>query len=245
MGVANKRSLAWATAVAAARHGARIAVSYQDERLLRRVEGLKDEIEVAALIECDVSQDASIETCLREAGRALGRLDFVVHSIAFARKEELEGDVVATSREGFALAHEISAYSFLAVARAARPLLAEHGGSLVTMTFQGARRVFPNYNVMGLAKASLESAVRYLAESLGRDGIRVNAISAGPVKTLAASAVRGLSEMQRAVAERAPLRRNIEADEVAAAAVFLVSPLASGITGEILHVDAGYHVLGF
>lgn len=245
MGVANKRSLAWAIALSAVEHGATVALTYQDERLLRRVQPLAEEINAAALIPCDVADDAAITSTFDTIKDRLGRLDFVVHSIAYAEKAELDNDFVQTTRHGFRVAQDISAYSFLAVARAAQPMLAETSGSLLALTFEGARRVFPNYNVMGVAKASLEAIVRYLAHDLGKYGIRVNALSAGPVKTLASSAVRGLTTMQRAMAEKAPLRRNIEAAEVGDAAVLLLCPLARGVTGEILHVDAGHHIMGF
>lgn len=245
MGVANKRSLAWAIAVAAAQHGATIGITYQDERMLRRVQPLTEEIPVATMIPCDVSQDEQIEQAFDQAEAQLGKIDFVVHSIAFANKEDLDNDFIKTSRQGFALANDISAYSFLAIGRAAQPFLEKTGGSMLALTFEGARRVFPNYNVMGVAKAALEATVRHLAYDLGKYGIRVNALSAGPIKTLASSAVRGLSHMQQVMAEKAPLRRNITPEEVADAAVFLISPMARGITGEIVHVDAGYHIMGF
>lgn len=243
MGVANQRSIAWAIAVNAARQGARVAVTYQNERLLKRVEALADEIELLATIPCDVADDASIAACFEELRSHCDTLDVLVHSIAFANKEDLEGSFLDTSRSGYALAQDISVYSLIAVARAAKPMMRD-GGSIITISFQGGDRVFPNYNVMGVAKAALESSVRYLANDLGPHGIRVNAISAGPLKTLASSAVRGISSMQQAMSERAPLRRNITADEVAGAAVFLASDLSTGITGSTLYVDAGYNIMG-
>lgn len=244
MGVANQRSFAWAIAVAAARHGARVAVTYQNERLAGRAAALGEHIPLAGAYPCDVGDDESIDRCFQQAGNELGRLDFLVHSIAYARKEELQGRFIETSREGFALAHDISAYSLIAVARAARPLMTG-GGSILTLSYLGASRVFSNYNVMGSAKAALESSMRYLASDLGPENIRVNAISAGPVKTLAASAVRGLGQFRETVAERAPLRRNIEPEDVADAAVFLASDLSRSITGQVLFVDSGYHIMGF
>ncbi len=244
MGVANQRSFAWAIAAAAARHGARVAVTYQNERLASRAAALGEEVPLAGLYPCDVGDDDSIARCFEQVDADLGRLDFLVHSIAYARREELQGRFVDTTREGFALAHDISAYSLIAVARAARPLMTG-GGSIVTLTYLGSTRVFSNYNVMGSAKAALESSMRYLAADLGPENIRVNAISAGPVKTLAASAVRGISMLREVVQERAPLRRNIEPEDVADAAVFLISDLSRSITGQVLFVDSGYHILGF
>ncbi|HEX6989849.1 MAG TPA: enoyl-ACP reductase [Bacillota bacterium] len=244
MGVANQRSFASAVAVSAARHGARVAVTYQNERLADRAAALAQQIPLAGTYACDVSDDDSIARCFEQVAAALGRLDFLVHSIAYARKEDLDGRFVDTSRDGFLLAHDISAYSLIAVARAARPLMAG-GGSIITLTYLGSTRVFTNYNVMGSAKAALESSMRYLAGDLGPENIRVNAISAGPVKTLAASAVRGLHRIREVVEERAPLRRNIEPADVGDAAVFLASDLSRSITGQVLFVDSGYHIMGF
>ncbi|HLS88605.1 MAG TPA: enoyl-ACP reductase [Sphingobacteriaceae bacterium] len=243
LGVSNNRGIAWAIAQEAAREGARLILSYADDRLEDRARQLADEVQTDLLVRCDLGNDEDIAALFETVEKQVGRLDFVVHSVAFAKREELAGEFVATSREGFALAHDISTYSLVAVARGARPYMTE-GGSLLTVSFQGSQRVFPNYNVMGVAKAALEATVRYLAADLGPQGIRVNAVSPGPIRTLAASAVRGLGTMQQHMEERAPLRRNITAAEVAAASVFLLSDKASGITGEVLHVDAGYHIVG-
>lgn len=247
MGVANQRSLAWSIVVAAARQGARVAVTYLDERLRRRVDRLAGEVELAGAYRCDVADDDAVRETFDDITRDLGGLDFLVHSIAFAKKEELEGGFVDTSRDGFSLAHDVSVYSLVAATRAVRPLMAGRpgGGSVLTLTFQGSERVFPGYNVMGVAKSSLEGTVRYLAHDLGSESIRVNAVSAGPIKTLASSAVPGVSRMREVMAEKAPLRRNVDAPEVADAAVFLLSDMARGVTGEVLHVDAGYHVMGY
>lgn len=244
LGVANKRSIAWAIAEAASRAGARIAFNYQTERLKENVEELAGRLPNSVVLPCDVQKDEEIEALFCGAKDALGGLDFLVHSLAFAKREELDGEFLKVTRDGFKLAQEISAYSLAAVAKAALPLMEGRAGSIVTMTYLGSERVVPNYNVMGVAKASLEATVRYLANDLGPKNIRVNAISAGPLRTLAASGVSGFSSMLETYPQRAPLRRNIEASEVADAAVFLLSPLARGITGEVIHVDAGYHILG-
>lgn len=243
MGVANQRSFAWAIATAAARQGARIAVTYQNERLAGRAAALGEEVPLAGTYPCDVGDDESIARCFERVAADLERLDFLVHSIAYAGREDLQRRFVDISRDGFALAQDISAYSLIAVARAARPLM-QGGGSILTLTYLGATRVFSNYSVMGPAKAALETSMRYLAADLGPENIRVNAISAGPVRTLAASAVRGLSQFREAVATQAPLRRNIEPEDVADAAVFLASDLARSITGQILFVDSGFHIMG-
>ncbi len=244
VGVANKRSLAWGVARAAAREGARLVLTYQNERLRENVEELAATLDRSVLAPCDVTRDEDLEALAETLAREVESLDFLVHAVAYALREELEGAFMATSRRGWALAHDVSAYSLVALVRAVHPLLKKPGGSVVTLTFEGARRVFPNYNVMGAAKASLEASVRYLASDLGPEGVRVNAISAGPVRTLAASGVRGFVGFLQGYRERAPLRRNIEAAEVGDAAVFLLSPWARGITGEILHVDGGYHLTG-
>ena len=242
-GVANKRSIAWATAQACAEAGARLAFTYQNERLKGNVEDLTSGMD-APLIQCDVTNPAEVEQTFAEVKSKFGRLDFLVHSLAFAPREALEGEFVATTREAFRTALDISAYSLAELARAALPLMTE-GGSIISMTYYGAEKVVPNYNVMGVAKAALEASTRYLASDLGKHNVRVNAISAGPIQTLAARGVGNLSTMMKHHAEHAPLRRNVEAREVGNAALFLVSPLSTGITGEVLHVDCGYNIMAF
>ena len=242
-GVANKRSIAWATAQACAEAGARLAFTYQNERLKGNVEDLTSGMD-APLIQCDVTNPAEVEQTFAEVRARFGRLDFLVHSLAFAPREALEGEYVATTREAFLTALDVSAYSLAALARAAAPLMTE-GGSIVSMTYYGAEKVVPNYNVMGVAKAALEASTRYLASDLGKHNVRVNAISAGPIQTLAARGVGNLSSMMKHHAEHAPLRRNVEAREVGNAALFLLSPLSSGITGEVLHVDCGFNIMAF
>ncbi len=243
VGVANERSLAWAIAQVAHREGATLAITYAGDAFERRVRPLAESVGATVIAPCDVTAPTQIEALFQLIDRDVGGLDFVVHGVAFARREELSGTFVDTPRDGFTVALDVSAYSFIALARAAAPRMSA-GGSMLTLTFQGAQRVFPNYNVMGVAKAALESSVRYLAADLGPQGIRVNAISAGPVKTLSAAGISRFREMLGHYAERAPLRRNITAAEVGEAAVFLLSPAASGITATILHVDAGYHAVG-
>lgn len=243
-GVANKRSIAWATAQALHEMGARLVFAYQGERLKENVENLTEaEMPGAPLFSCDVTKQDEVDATFKRVGEEFGRLDFLVHSIAFAPREALEGDYVKTDRDAFLTALEISAYSLTQLARAAAPLMTE-GGSIVTMTFHGADKVYQGYNVMGIAKAALESSVRYLAADLGPRNIRVNAISAGPIQTLSARGVAGLSTMLKHHAERAPLKRNVEAREVGNTALFLCSPLSSGITGETIFVDCGYNVMG-
>src|SRR5918993_2214452 len=240
-GVANKRSIAWATAQACAEAGARLAFTYQNERLKGNVEDLTQGMD-APLIQCDVTKPEEVEQSFAEVKARFGRLDFLIHSLAFAPRDALEGEFVATTREAFTTALDISAYSLTEVARAAQPLMTE-GGSIVSMTYFGAEKVVPRYNVMGVAKAALEASTRYLASDLGKHGIRVNTISAGPISTLAARGVGNLSSMLRHHAELAPLRRNVEAREVGNAALFLCSDLSSAITGEVLHVDCGYNIM--
>ncbi len=243
-GVANQRSIAWHIARALDAAGARVALSYLNERVRRGVERLSSNLSSdPPLIECDVSDDASLERAFESVGEEMGSLDVVVHSIAFANREDLGGPFIDTPREGFRIALDISAYSLVSVARLAAPLMRD-GGSILTMTFQASDRVFPGYNVMGTAKAALENEVRQLAWDLGRDGIRVNAISAGPVDTLSSRVISGYRDMKRAHADRSPMGRNITHDEVASAALFLSSDMASGITGEVVHVDTGYHAMG-
>lgn len=243
-GVANARSIAWGITRRAVDQGARVGLTYLDARLARRVEPLAEQIDAPFCVPCDVSDDAQLDACFAAAAEAFdGKLDFVVHSVAFARREDLGGAFAETSREGFALAMDISAYSLLAMARRARPLMVD-GGALLALSYIGAERVIANYHVMGPAKAALEANIRYLAADLGPAGIRVNGISAGPIKTLAAAGIPGFRAMLKANAEAVPLRRNVTADEVGDAAVFLLSDMARSITGEVLHVDSGFHVMG-
>jgi enoyl-[acyl-carrier protein] reductase I len=243
-GVANKRSIAWATAQALHEAGARLAFTYQGERLKENVEGLTGEAMPDSLVlPCDVTKQEEVDETFKRVGEKFGRLDFLIHSIAFAPREALEGEFLKTSRDDFLMALEISAYSLTQVARAAVPLMPE-GGSIVTMTYYGAEKVVAGYNVMGVAKASLEASVRYLAKDLGPRNIRINAISAGPIQTLSARGVSDFSSMLKHVAERAPLRRNVDVREVGNTALFLCSPLSSGITGEVIYVDCGYNIMG-
>jgi enoyl-[acyl-carrier protein] reductase I len=244
LGIANKRSIAWGIAQAVAREGARLAVTYQGERLEENVRELAAGLRDPAILPCDVSRDEDIDTLMAGVQKELGGLDFVVHAVAYALREELDGEFLATSREGYRIAQDISSYSLTAVARRAAPLMEGRGGSIVTLTYLGGERVVPHYNVMGVAKAALDMSVRYLAADLGPKGIRVNAISAGPIKTLAASGVHGISKMLEYHRTHAPLRKNTEQEEVGDAALFLVSPLSRGITGEVIHVDGGFHVMG-
>lgn len=243
-GVANKRSIAWATAQALHGAGARLAFAYQGERLKENVEKLThEEMPDSPLLSCDVTRPEEVEATFKQVSEEFRRLDFLIHSIAFAPREALEGEYMKVDRDGFLSALEVSAYSLTQLARAAAPLMTE-GGSIITMTFHGAEKVYQGYNVMGVAKAALESSVRYLAVDLGAKNIRVNAISAGPIQTLAARGVSGLSNMLKHHAERAPLKRNVEPREVGDTALFLCSSLSSGITGETIYVDCGYNVMG-
>ena len=246
MGVANKRSIAWGIAQALAAAGMRLAFTYQGERLKANVEELAATLPDSLTLPCDVTSDAEIVAVFEALGRAFsGRLHALVHSLAFAPRDELEGEFVATSREGFRTALDISAYSLVAVTRAALPLLeASRAGSVIAMTYYGSEKVTGNYNVMGVAKAALEASVRYLAASLGPRGVRVNAISAGAVNTLAGRGVRGFTGMLTHYAAHSPLRRNVELREIGDAAVFLASSMSSAITGEVLFVDGGYHIMG-
>ena len=245
VGVANKRSIAWAIAQATAQRGARLVLTYQG-RFEEHVHELSQGLDPAPLVlPCDVSSDADIDAVYARIGEEFGGLDFVVHGPAFAPREELISPFVNTSRDGFRTALDISAYSLIALARGAVPLMETRGGGrIVALTHLGSERVFPNYNVMGVAKAALESTVRYLAADLGPRNVRVNAISAGPIKTLAAAGIPGFSAMLKVHPERAPLRRNVETAEVGDAAAFLLSDASRGITGEILFVDGGYHITG-
>ena len=241
LGVANRWSLAYAIGQAFRREGAKLLLTYQGERLKGTVEELGHDLNAAAIFDCDVSKDADLAR-LTETAAAHGKLDAVIHSIAFANREDLSRPFVETSREGFSLANDISAYSLVAVARATAPLMTD-GGSLTTLSYLGATRVATNYNVIGVAKAALESSVRYLASELGAQNIRVNAISAGPVKTTSARGVKDFGKMLEAVASRAPLKRNCEPAEVADTAVFLASDLGRGVTGNVIFVDAGYQIM--
>jgi enoyl-[acyl-carrier protein] reductase I len=243
-GVANKRSIAWAIAQQMQQAGAQLAITYQNERLKQEADDLIAELPNAQAFQCDVSRDEEITQLFAQLQERYGKLDALVHSIAFAPAEDLKGDFAETSREGFRITLDISAYSLVALARAARPLMTE-GGSIITLTYYGSERVIPRYNVMGVAKAALEACVRYLAYDLGKSRIRVNAISAGPIKTLAARGISGFGEMLREQAERSPLQRNVDINEVAATAVFLASDAGSGITGETIYVDCGYNIMGF
>jgi enoyl-[acyl-carrier protein] reductase I len=243
LGVANKRSIAWGIARSVSREGARLALTYQGERLEENVRELAAELKDPLILPCDVAKDEDLDAVAAQVQEGLGGLDFAVHAVAFAKREELDGEFLATSREGYRLAQDISAYSLTALARAVSPLMTG-GGSIVTLSYLGGERVVPHYNVMGVAKAALEMSVRYLAADLGPRGVRVNAISAGPIKTLAAAGVHGISKMLEYHREHAPLRKNTEQDEVGDAALFLVSSLSRGITGEVVHVDGGFHVMG-
>jgi len=244
LGVANKRSLAWAIAKRASEAGAELALTFQGERLEENVRELAGTLgKESQILPCDVTADDQVEALFAKIRESMGRLDFVVHAAAFAPPEALSEPFVQTSREAFRMALDISAYSLVSLARGAQPLMTE-GGSIVTLTYLGAERVFPNYNVMGVAKAALECSVRYLASDLGPQNIRVNAISAGPVKTLAAKGISGFSDILGVYRERAPLRRNTESSEVGDTGLFLISDAARGITGEVLYVDGGYHVMG-
>ena len=246
VGVANKRSISWAIAQAAAAQGARLALTYPSERLGENVRELAGQLQNPVLAPCDVANDDQIADLAVTLDREFGGLDFLVHGAAFAPADALSKPFLETSRESFRIALDVSAYSLVALARAVAPLMAKRGGgSIVTLTYIGSQRVFTNYNVMGVAKAALESSVRYLAADLGPQNIRVNAISAGAIKTLAASGISGFSSILNVYRERAPLRRGVDQSEVADAAVFLLGPPGRGITGEILMVDAGFHTVGF
>ncbi|MCP3761661.1 enoyl-ACP reductase FabI [Domibacillus sp. A3M-37] len=246
MGVANKRSIAWGIARSLDAAGARLIFTYAGERLEKNVRDLAATLENQNdpfILSCDVADDAAIEACFNSIKAETGVIHGLAHCIAFANKEDLDGDFVDTSRDGFMLAHNISAYSLTAVAKYAKPLMTE-GGSIVTLTYLGGERVITNYNVMGVAKASLDASVRYLAADLGKDGIRVNSISAGPIRTLAAKGISDFNDMLTQIEERAPLRRTTTQEEVGDAAVFLFGNMSRGITGENIHVDSGYHITG-
>ena len=243
MGVANDRSIAWGVAKAVAAQGATVALTYQGEVMGKRVRPLATEINAPLVLPCDVTDYASLDKVFADIGRAWGQIDFVVHAIAFSDKDQLKGRYVDTTLDNFRLTMEVSCYSFTAVCQRAMKLMT-NGGSLLTLTYYGAEKVMPHYNVMGVAKAALESSVRYIAVDLGRDGIRCNAISAGPIKTLAASGIGDFRYILKWNEYNSPLRRNVTTDEVGNAALYLLSDLGSGVTGEVHHVDCGYHIVG-
>ena len=243
VGVANAHSIAWGIAQQAHAHGAELAFTYLNESLEKRVRPLAESVGSKIVVPCDVQQDDSIAAALETVQKEWGSLDFLIHAVAFAQREDLDGRFLNTSREGFRIALDVSAYSLVALARAAAPLMSA-GGSIVALTYYGSQKVVRNYNVMGVAKAALEASVRYLAADLGAQGIRVNAISAGPIKTLSAKGIRDFNDMLRHASEKAPLGRNVEASEVGKSALYLVCDLSSGVTGETHYVDAGYNVLG-
>ncbi len=245
VGLASNRSIAWGIAQAMRREGAELAFTYQNEKLQGRVEKMAAELNSEIVVPCDVSSDEEIDKVFDRLDDYWDGLDVIVHSVAFAPKNELEGDYLDNvSRDGFRTAHEISSYSFAALAKAGRNMMEGRDGSLLTLSYLGAIRAMPNYNVMGLAKASLEANVRYMSQSLGPDGIRVNAISAGPIKTLAAAGINNFRRMLDEVEHTAPMRRNVTIEEVGNVAAFLCSDLASGMTGDVLYVDSGYHIIG-
>jgi enoyl-[acyl-carrier protein] reductase I len=245
VGLASNRSIAWGIAQAMHREGAELAFTFQNDKLQSRVEEMADQCGSKIVIECDVAFDDHIDNVFKELGKHWDGLDSIVHSVAFAPRDALDGDYVnATTRENFRIAHDISSYSFTALAKAGRPMMAGRNGSLLTLTYLGAERAIPNYNVMGVAKASLEANVRYMAVALGAEGTRVNAISAGPIRTLAASGINNFKSMLSKAADASPLKKNVSIEEVGNAAAFMCSDLASGITGEITYVDCGYNIAG-
>ena len=245
MGVANERSIAWGVTKSLHNAGANLIFTSRQERSYKKLTQLldKNNIDAKLIVSCDVADDESITNAFNEIKEKVGVIHGLVHAIAFANRDELKGEYADTSREGFLLAQNISAFSLVAVTKAAKELMTE-GGSIVTQTYLGAERVIPNYNVMGVAKASLEASVRYLAEDVGKYGIRVNAISAGPIRTLAAKGVSGFNEKMGVVEEKAPLRQNVDQDQVGDATLFFMSDLSRGVTGEVMHVDSGYHIIG-
>lgn len=242
-GVANKRSIAWACAEACAAQGAKLAFTYQGDRLKENVEKLTKDLPDSLVVPCDVTNQDEVEAAFKTVKKQYGKLDFLIHSIAFAPKEALEGEFITTTRDAFLTAMEISAYSLPQLALAALPLM-EEGGSIVTMSYYGAEKVVQNYNMMGVAKAALESSTRYLAADLGKHNIRVNAISAGPINTLSARGVKNMGTLLNHIGERSPLKRNVEAREVGNTALFLVSDLSTAITGETIYVDCGFNIIG-
>jgi enoyl-[acyl-carrier protein] reductase I len=244
LGVANKRSVAWACAKALEREGMELALTYANERLESNVRELERELGVKTVLPCDVTKDSELDALGEGVAAAFGKLDFILHAVAFAKREELSGSYLDTSKDGYHLAQEVSVYSLPAVSRRMLPLMEGQPGSIVTLSYIGAERVIPNYNVMGVAKAALEASVRYLAHDLGPRGIRVNAISSGPIRTLSASGIDGFSDILDHIAQRAPLRRNITADEVGDVCAFLASSMSRGITGSTIYVDGGYNIMG-
>ncbi len=242
-GVANDHSIAWAIAQALHREGAELAFTYVGEAIGKRVRPLAESLGAGLVLPCDVGRDDEIGATFETLRQRWGRVDIVIHAVAFALREELKGRFISTSRAGFHLALDVSTYSLIAIARGAEPLMAG-GGSLLTLTYFGAEKVLPNYNVMGIAKAALEASVRYLAWDLGPQGIRVNAISAGPIRTLSSAGITGFKDMLHHHAERAPLRRSIRPEEIAATALYLCSDLGSAVTGEVVHADGGYNIVG-
>ena len=243
-GVANEKSIAWAIAQKLHKEGAELAFTFAGEALEKRVRPLADRLGAKLILQCDVTKDDQIQSVFEQVQSSFGYLDILVHAIAFANKEDLKTDFLSTSRDGFRLAHDVSAYSLTVLARHAAPLMQGRPGSILTLTYYGAEKVVPRYNVMGVAKAALEASVRYLAADLGPKGIRVNAISAGPIRTLASAGISGFMEMLHYVEAKAPLRRNVTAEEVAGTALYLASDLSSGVTGEVIYVDAGYNIMG-
>lgn len=244
MGLANDKSIAWGIAQALNNHGAQIAISYQNEALEKRVQPLAAQLDKEALlIKCDVSDSASVEACFQELGEKWGKIDFVVHAIAFSDKNQLKGRTIDTTRDNFKMTMEISCFSFLEACRFASPIMNE-GGSIVTLSYMGSEKVLPNYNIMGVAKAALEASVRYAASDMGKQGVRVNAISAGPIKTLAAAGIGDFRKILHWNELNAPLSRNVTQEEVGMATLGLLSACGSGISGEIVHVDCGYHIQG-
>lgn len=243
MGVANDKSIAWGAAKVLGEHGAELAFTYQGEAVEKRVRPLAESVNSSFILPCDVTQSESVKSVFTEIEKKWGKLDFLLHAIAFSNKDELTGRYIHTSRENFLLSLDISCFSFTEIARYAQPLM-ENGGSMVTLTYYGAEKVMPHYNVMGVAKAALEASVRYLAADLGPDGIRVNAVSAGPMRTLASSAIGDFRYILKWNQYNAPLRRNVEQDEVGRSIMYLLSDLSTGVSGEVHHVDCGYHVVG-
>jgi enoyl-[acyl-carrier protein] reductase I len=245
MGVASDRSIAWGVTKSLHKAGANLIFTNRQERSYQKLTKLleKNNIEAELIVSCDVASDESIQSAFAEIKDKVGVIHGVVHSVAFANREELKGEYADTSRDGFLVAHEISAFSLVAVTKAAKELMTE-GGSIITQTYLGSERVIPNYNIMGVAKASLEASMRYLADDMGKYNIRVNAISAGPIRTLSAKGVSGFNEKTKMIEEKAPLRRNIDQDQVGDASLFFISDLSRGVTGEVLHVDSGYHIIG-